>query len=78
MFRKIQEYQKTHENKLRPCMIIDHPNVYRDVCKMPGVYFTHSGAENIVENFAEKIDEYSVRWGELADRAWQENYPDRK
>lgn len=55
-------------------MIIDHPNVYRDVCRMPGVYFTHQGAENIVEGFAEKIDDYSVKWGELADKAWEENY----
>jgi len=51
-------------------MIIDHPEVYRDVCKMPGVYFTHQGAENIVEGFAEKIDAYAVAYGELADNAW--------
>jgi MoaA/NifB/PqqE/SkfB family radical SAM enzyme len=72
LFKKIQAYQKTHDNKLRPCMIIDHPEVYRDVCKMPGVYFTHQGAENIVEGFAEKIDAYAVAYGELADNAWNE------
>jgi len=70
LFKKIQAYQKTHDNKLRPCMIIDHPEVYRDVCKMPGVYFTHQGAENIVEGFAEKIDAYAVAYGELANNAW--------
>jgi len=41
---------------------------------MPGVYFTDQGAENIVEGFAEKIDEYASAYGELADKAWNEKY----
>lgn len=69
LFKKTQEYQKTNKNLLRPCMIIDHPNVYREVCKMPGVYFTHNGAENIVEQFNKEIDEYSLSYGELAGKA---------
>ena len=72
LFKKIQAYQKENNNLLRPCMIIDQPHVYRDVCKMPGVYFTHQGAENIVEQFGPQIDEYSVSYGELADKAWDE------
>lgn len=74
LFKKIQAYQKANENLLRPCMIIDTPHVYRDVCKMPGVYFTHQGAENIVEQFGSQIDEYSAAYGELADKAWDEKY----
>ena len=72
LFKKIQDYQKANGNLLRPCMIIDQPHVYRDVCKMPGVYFTHQGAENIVEQFSAQIDEYAVSYGELAEKAWDE------
>ncbi|MEW6109169.1 MAG: radical SAM protein [Nitrospirota bacterium] len=74
LFKRIQGYQKANKNLLRPCMIIDHPNIYRDVCKMPGVYFTHHGAENVIEQFSEDIDKYSACYGELADKAWDEKY----
>lgn len=72
LFKKIQAYQKANENLLKPCMIIDTPHVYRDVCRMPGVYFTHQGAENIVEQFGSRIDEYSEVYSGLADKAWAE------
>ena len=72
LFKKIQEHQKANSNLLRSCMIIDQPHVYRDVCKMPGVYFTHQGAENIVEQFSVQIDEYAASYGELAEKAWDE------
>ncbi|MDH4231733.1 MAG: radical SAM protein [Nitrospirota bacterium] len=72
LFKKIQDYQKANDNLLRPCMIIDQPHVYRDVCKMPGVYFTHQGAGNIVDQFSAEIDEYAVAYGELAEKAWDE------
>lgn len=74
LFKKIQAYQKSNKNLLRPCMIVDHPNVYRDVCKMPGVYFTHDGADNVIHGFAQKIDEYASCYGALADKAWNEKH----
>lgn len=72
MFRRIQEHQRENPNLLKPCMIMDNPHVYREVCRMPGVKFTHEGAENIVEQFAEHIDEYATVYGCLADKAWNE------
>jgi len=72
LFKKIQENQKSNENLLRPCMIIDRPEFLRGVTKMPGVYFTHNGADNIVTEFSKQIDEYSKEWAEIAEKAWQE------
>lgn len=72
LFKRIREHQKKNSNLLRPCMIMDHPYVYREICQIPGVKFTHKGAEQIVTEFAPEIDKYSKRWAELADRAWSE------
>lgn len=72
LFKRIREHQMSNKNLLRPCIIIDHPEVYREVYQMPGVRFTHEGAEQIITDFASEIDKYAVRWGELADRAWSE------
>lgn len=76
LFKRIREHQNINKNLLRPCLIIDHPEVYREVCQMPGVRFTHEGAEQIITDFAPEIDTYAKMWGELADRAWngRKNY----
>ena len=72
MFKKIRENQMSNENLLRPCMIIDHPEQYREVCSMPGVKFTHEGAESVITKFASSIDEYAKQWEKLAEKAWKE------
>jgi MoaA/NifB/PqqE/SkfB family radical SAM enzyme len=72
MFRRIREYQIANKNLLCPCIIIDHPEIYREICQIPGVKFTHNGAEQIITEFAHEIDKYAARWKELADRAWVE------
>jgi len=76
LFRRIQEFQKRNRNLLRPCMIIDHPEEYRELCSMPGVYFTHEGADNIVKEFHEEIDRYALEYGAIADRVWNEMVKD--
>jgi len=72
LFKKIRENQSKNENLLRPCMIIDRPEFYREVCRMPGVHFTHEGAENIVTDFHAEIDRYAGEWAGLAEKAWEE------
>jgi MoaA/NifB/PqqE/SkfB family radical SAM enzyme len=72
MFKKIRENQNSNDNLLQPCMIVDHPDQYREVCSMPGVKFTHEGAEQVLTKFASSIDEYAIDWKKLADKAWKE------
>jgi hypothetical protein len=55
-------------------MIIDNPHVYREVIEESGAYFTHPGAEQVVTDMANDLDDYARRFGELADRVWQEEY----
>lgn len=76
LFKKIQDFQRKNENLLRPCMIIDHPEVYREICSMPGVYFTHDGADNIVKEFSTEIDKYAREYGAIAGRVWNEKARD--
>lgn len=70
MFKKIRENQTANKNLLQPCMIVDHPEQYREVCNMPGVQFTHEGAEGVITKFAPSIDEYASEWEKLAEKAW--------
>ncbi len=71
LFKFIRETQKNNENHLRPCMIIDHPEVLREACSMEGVYFTHKGADNIVSEIADFLDNYALEYAEFAEKAWE-------
>ena len=73
-FRAIQERQPYSENHLLPCMIIDHPSVLRDVVSETGARPTHPDAETIITELSPDLDEYARRYGEIADRAWVQEY----
>jgi hypothetical protein len=75
-FRKIREKQGEHDNLLRPCMLIDHPEVGREIFASEGAYATHEGAEEIFTGLADKMDAYSAAYGEIADPAWEEGFKD--
>ena len=71
LFRAIQARQPFHENLLRPCMIIDHPHILREIVAETGARATDVGGEKLLTEKAAGLDEYARRWGEIADRAWE-------
>ena len=71
-FTRIRERQPYDENLFRPCMIIDVPEVLRDVVTACGAHPTHAGAEAVIEDFATEIDNYSESYRELADPEWRD------
>jgi len=73
-FRKIREKQGEHENLLRPCMLIDHPEVGREMLAHDGVYATHEGADEIFNGLATAMDDYAAAYREIADSAWEDDF----
>jgi len=73
-FARIREVQGTHENLLRPCMLIDHPEVGREMFASAGAYATHEGADAIFTGLAGQMDEYAGEYAEIADQAWEREY----
>ena len=69
-FTRIREHQPYDENLFRPCMIIDVPEVLRDVVTVCGAHPTHAGAEAVIEEFAAEIDGYAESYKEMADPEW--------
>ena len=74
LFRKIRERQGEHDNLLRPCMLIDHPETGREFFHSAGTYPTHDGAAEIFTGLAPRMDEYSRRYGAIADQAWAKEF----
>lgn len=55
-------------------MIIDNPHIFREVIEESKPYFTHPGAEEIVTQMKEEIDQYASRYAVFADKIWREEY----
>jgi MoaA/NifB/PqqE/SkfB family radical SAM enzyme len=73
LFSWIREKQGDHDNLLRPCMLIDHPEYGREIFGMEGVYPTHRGAEAIFTELADQMDEYAADYARIADQVWKED-----
>jgi len=71
-FTQIRNRQPFDDNLLRPCMIIDVPEVLREVVTICGAHPTHTGADAVIYDFAAEMDTYSESYREIADRKWEE------
>jgi MoaA/NifB/PqqE/SkfB family radical SAM enzyme len=72
LFRAIQSRQPYCDNPLRPCMIIDHPHILREVVAESGAVSTDGTSHALLDEKAQGLDEYAQRYGELAEKAWAE------
>lgn len=73
-FRNIRARQPFSENELRPCMIIDHPHILREVVAESGARSTDGGGESLLVKHAAALDAYAQAYAKLADPAWEEGY----
>lgn len=75
-FKAIRNVQPYSKNLLRPCAIIDNPEVLRNAVKEHNAKPTHPGADSIInnENIVKHLDEYSAKLKELTDPIWENEY----
>lgn len=74
LFRHIRDCQPHNDNHLRPCMIIDNPEIMREVITTCRPRFTHPGAEEIYQHHQDTMDAYAAGWAALADVVWEKEY----
>jgi MoaA/NifB/PqqE/SkfB family radical SAM enzyme len=70
----IRSQQPYRENLLTPCMIIDNPEVLRNVVNEFDARPTCEGAEEIITTFADNLDEYALIYRNYADPAWEKEW----
>lgn len=71
LFRELRRRQPYSDNLLRPCMLIDHPGVSREVLELCHCYPTHPGATTLLNELRDDIDAYASRMQELYDPIWE-------
>ncbi|HPE67773.1 MAG TPA: radical SAM protein [Thermotogota bacterium] len=73
-FADIRMHQPHTDNLLRPCMIIDNPEVLRNVVERNNAKPTHEGAEVILERLAPELDAYARSGAEYLDPIWEKDW----
>ena len=75
-FTHIRMQQPHTDNLLRPCMIIDNPQVLRDACRICNAKPTEEGAEQLIKDprIMQALDEYSASVAKIADPIWEKTY----
>ena len=78
LFSKIRECQKRSaftDNWMRPCMIIDHPEIFREVKESTNPYITHPNAGSIFSNTIQSnLEKYAQEYGEISQPFWNHVY----
>lgn len=73
-FGSIRKRQPFGHNLLRPCPIIDHPDVLREVVRDHCAYPTHNGAETVITDLRDDLDSYAHHLEEVSDEVWSAEY----
>ena len=70
-FAEYQKRQYFSDNKLRPCPIIDNPQVLRKIVQTSGAHATDDGAETLLNGEIGAFHN-AVNWKQVSDPIWDE------
>ena len=74
LFRAVRRRQPYTDNLLRPCMIIDVPECWREAIEESGATLSHGAADNVAKDLRGKIEGLSKEFAGMADPVWEEKY----
>lgn len=74
LFRAIRKRQPYSENLLRPCMIIDVPECWRDAIAESGAKLSYKTADIVAKDLKDKIEHFSKEYAKLAEPVWESTY----
>lgn len=78
-FKELRSRQPYNKNLLMPCMMIDNPDVVREVMSKVGAKPSDKGADMMLhdEDFHSKLQGVANGYRPYADKTWHEVFPDK-
>ncbi|MBQ9828282.1 MAG: radical SAM protein [Lachnospiraceae bacterium] len=70
LFMKYHEGQPFNRNHLRPCPMLENPDLLRQIVKETGAHQTNEESEEDVEHLCAKCDDYAAAWAPAAEENW--------
>ena len=87
LFMAYHEGQPFNRNHLRPCPMLENPQLLRQMVKETGAHQTNQESPEDVDHLCAKCDDYAKTWAPVADEIWAseqhkrpsyENYTEEK
>lgn len=72
LFKAYHEGQPFNRNHLRPCPMLENPQLLREMVERTGAHGTNEESDESVEHLCAKCDDYAKAWGPEADKIWAE------
>lgn len=70
LFMKYHEGQPFNRNHLRPCPMLENPQLLREIVTKTGAYQTNQESPEDVEHLCAKCDQYAAEWQPAATDIW--------
>ena len=79
LFMQYHAGQPFNHNHLRPCPMLENPEVLRRMIETTGAHQTNMESPESVEDLCKKCDAYAKDWAPVAEEYWNTHtHPDRK
>lgn len=78
LFQQYAKHQPFNENHLRPCPLLDNPDMLKEMVHASGAKSTQPLDEEHVDDLTDKCQDISKEWAKTADRLWAESLPQRE
>ena len=74
LFKAYQTGHPWHENLLRPCPLLDHPQILRNIVEASGAHSTDLLYPEDVRDLTDKCVSCAAQWAPVADRLWAQSH----
>ena len=75
-FKEIQKLQPYSDSLLRPCMLVDNPEIFKKIGSLPGVRSTDGTLENMSKEVGKHLEQLSKRWEEISRPVFEKEHPE--
>ncbi len=73
LFMAYHDGQPFNDNMLRPCPMLENPQLLRDMVKRTGAHSTNLEGAESVEELCGRCDKYAEHWKPMADKLWEKH-----
>ena len=77
IFMAYHDGQPFNHNHLRPCPMLENPDLLRKMVKETGAHSTDLQSPETVDHLCDKCEKYAACWKPKADELWQQSHPEK-
>ena len=72
LFMDYHDNQPFNDNMLRPCPMLENPEILQRIVKESGAHSTDLQSQETPEHLCSKCVHYAEEWAPVADKLWEE------